>query len=57
MLKPLSRCHLLERAALDHYVDIAGKGLMSHKSSDGVSTYKERIERHAGWGGRIFEGI
>lgn len=57
MLKPLNKNELLKMAAIDHYVDIAERGLMTHKSSDGRSTYKERIERHAGWGGRIFEGI
>jgi uncharacterized protein YkwD len=48
---------LLEKAALDHYLDIAPKGIVSHTSSDGKTTYKERIEKHAKWGGSIFEAI
>ena len=42
---------------MDHYIDIAVKGITSHKSSDGKSTYKDRIEKHADWGGIIFEAI
>lgn len=48
---------MLEKAAVDHYLDIAPKGLISHVSSDGKKTYKERIEKHAAWGGTIFESI
>lgn len=48
---------LLELAAVDHYLDIAPKGLASHTSSDGKRTYKDRIEKHATWGGGIFEAI
>jgi len=44
-------------AGVDHYVDIAPKGLASHTSSDGKRTYKDRIEKHASWGGAIFEAI
>ena len=47
----------LKNAAKDHYVDIASKGLYSHKSSDGKRTYKERIEKYCMWGGSIFEAI
>lgn len=47
----------MEKAALDHYLDIAPKGKVSHVSSDGKTTYKERIEKHAAWGGTIFESI
>ena len=46
----------LEKAAMDHYVDIASKGITSHQSSDGKS-YKDRIEKHAEWGGSISEAI
>jgi uncharacterized protein YkwD len=57
MLKPLNNNNFLHDAALDHYIDIAPKGLTQHKSSDGKSTYKDRIEKYAVWGGTIFEGI
>ena len=57
MLKEVKFNHLLEKAAADHYQDIAANGIASHKSSDGKTTYKERIERHATWGGSIFEAI
>ena len=53
----MSRNELLEKAALDHYLDIAPKGIVSHTSSDGKTQYKERIERYAKWGGSIFEAI
>jgi len=56
-LKPFEFNCLLEAAALDHYEDIARKGLTTHKSSNGKDTYKDRIERHAKWGGSIFEAI
>lgn len=42
---------------MDHFEDIAPKGLTSHTSSDGKSTYKDRIEKYAAWGGAIFEAI
>ena len=57
MLKPIKKNEFLHKAAFDHYIDIAPKGLTQHKSSDGKSTYKDRIEKHAVWGGTIFEGI
>lgn len=43
-------------AAVDHYKDIAPKGLCSHTGSD-ESSYKDRIERYAMWGGAIYEAI
>lgn len=46
----------LEKAALDHYKDIAPKGLLSHTGSN-KSTYKDRIEKYCQWGGSIFEAI
>lgn len=57
MLNPLVQNSHLHKAAYDHYVDIAPKGLTQHKSSDGKGTYKDRIEKYAVWGGTIFEGI
>jgi len=57
MLKELKYNDLLGKAAIDHYIDIASKGLTSHISSDGKTNYKQRIERHAVWGGSIFEAI
>ena len=57
MLGELKNNQLLELAGVDHYVDIAPKGLASHTSSDGKKTYKDRIEKHASWGGAIFEAI
>ena len=48
---------MLEKAAADHYKDISKNGTVSHKSSDGKTTYKERIEKYAAWGGSIFEAI
>jgi len=57
MLQELKHNPLLQSAAADHYTDIAKAGLTSHKSSDGKTTYKERIERYAVWGGSIFEAI
>lgn len=56
-LKPLKLSHPLEHAALDHYNDISATGALSHTSSDGVTNYKQRIERYTGWGGSIFEAI
>ena len=56
-LEPLNWNAQLEMAANEHYEDIAPKGRTSHMSSDGVSTFKERIERHCSWGGAIFEAI
>jgi uncharacterized protein YkwD len=47
----------LDKAARDHYIDIATNALYSHKSSDGKRTYKERIEKYCVWGGSIFEAI
>lgn len=38
-------------------MDIAPKGRVSHVSSDGKTTYRDRIEKHAAWGGSIFESI
>ena len=46
----------LRRAAIDHYCDITQHDLMSHIGSD-KSTYKDRIERYALWGGSIYETI
>lgn len=46
----------LEKAAIDHLVDISEHGLRSHTGSDG-SNYKTRIEKYALWGGGIFETI
>ena len=43
-------------AAVDHYKDIATNGLCSHTGSDG-SSYKDRIERYAMWGGAIYQAI
>jgi uncharacterized protein YkwD len=43
-------------ATVDHYKDIAAKGLCSHTGSD-ESSYKDRIERYAVWGGAIYEAI
>ena len=57
MLHEVHLNHLLEKAAIDHYQDIAANGIASHKSSDGKTTYNQRIERHAIWGGSIFEAI
>jgi uncharacterized protein YkwD len=57
MLKEVKFNDLLSKAAQDHYLDIAPKGIVSHTSSDGKTTYKERIEKHAKWGGSIFESI
>ena len=57
MLKEVKFNDLLSKAAQDHYLDIAPKGIVSHTSSDGKTTYKERIEKHAKWGGSIFEAI
>jgi uncharacterized protein YkwD len=57
VLKPLKLNQHLHNAALDHFKDIAPRGLTSHKSSDGKKNYKDRIEKHAMWGGTIFEGI
>jgi hypothetical protein len=45
---------MLKQAALDHYLDIAKNGITLHKGSDG-STYKDRIEKYAMWGGAIYE--
>ena len=50
-LKPLEFNSDLNSAAQDHFRDIAPKGLTTHFSSDGVSTYKERIEKYCSWGG------
>jgi len=57
MLKELNMNNLLEKAGVDHYKDMAANGIISHKSSDNKTTYKERIERYAAWGGSIFEAI
>jgi len=57
MLKELKANKFLEKAAVDHYKDMAKSGIISHKSSDGKTTYKERIEKYAAWGGSIFEAI
>ena len=57
MLSEVKYNDLLELAGVDHYLDIAPKGLASHTSSNGKSTYKDRIEKHASWGGGIFEAI
>jgi uncharacterized protein YkwD len=46
----------LERAAIDHLVDITEKGIHSHTGSDD-STFKTRIEKYALWGGAIYETI
>lgn len=56
-LPPVQHNAFLEKAAIDHYVDIAPKGRVSHVSSDGKTTYRDRIEKHAAWGGSIFEAI
>ena len=56
-LNPIQHNSFLEKAAIDHYLDIAPKGRVSHVSSDGKTTYRDRIEKHAAWGGSIFESI
>jgi uncharacterized protein YkwD len=43
-------------AAEDHFADISQNGIYSHIGSDN-STYKDRIERYALWGGSIYESI
>lgn len=55
-LEKLSKNEYLEMATVDHYKDIAPKGLCSHTGSD-ESSYKDRIERYASWGGAIYEAI
>ena len=55
-LKLLENNAQLKKAAIDHYRDIASQGLQSHTGSDS-STYKDRIERYAQWGGAIYESI
>ena len=43
-------------AADDHCKDMANTGIQSHTGSD-QSTFKDRIERYAMWGGGIYESI
>jgi uncharacterized protein YkwD len=57
MLKPVKENSYLNLSAVDHYLDIAPKGLTSHTSSDGKSSYSDRISKHCVWGGSIFEII
>ena len=57
MLKELNMNELLEKAGVDHYKDMAKSGIISHTSSDGKTTYKQRIEKYAAWGGSIFEAV
>ena len=55
-VKPLSDNPYLKKAAIDHYRDIASNGVQSHTGSDSTS-YSDRIEKYAQWGGAIYESI
>lgn len=55
-LPPIKFDNCLEKAAIDHLVDITEKGIHSHTGSD-ESTFKTRIEKYALWGGAIYETI
>ena len=55
-LGKLKMCPSLKAAAKDHYVDIATGDVTTHAGTDG-SSYKDRIERYAKWGGAIYESI
>ena len=43
-------------AAEDHCKDMEESGMQSHTGSD-KSSFKDRIEKHARWGGGIYESI
>lgn len=55
-IDPMEWSDQLEKSARDHYVDMAKTGNTSHTGSDG-SSYKDRIERYAKWGGFIYEAF
>ena len=57
MLNSLEENSFLNLSCIDHYLDIAPKGFTSHISSDGKSSYNDRISKHCDWGGSIFELI
>jgi len=55
-LGPLNWNDCLSKSASDHVSDIGEKGLISHQGSDGTS-FKDRVERYALWGGALYETI
>ena len=46
----------MQKASTDHFLDISKNGICSHKGSDG-SSFKERIEKYALWGGGLYQAI
>jgi uncharacterized protein YkwD len=56
VLKPLQRDERLDKACLDHVIDIGKNGITGHEGSDG-KYFVDRIEKYAEWDGVITENI
>jgi uncharacterized protein YkwD len=55
-LNPLQRDERLDKACLDHVLDIGKNGISGHEGSDG-KYFVDRIEKYAEWDGVIAENI